>query len=95
MPEHIDPHQRQIRFYVVSVEDMQRLHDAFQGINRIASCARMMMKASLADQSGAFRQDLSDALVDIVRLSELDRREIHALLTHGPITMTTTATTEA
>ena len=95
MPEHIDPPQRQIRFYVVSVEDMQRLHDAFQGINRIASYARMTMQASLADQSGAFRQDLSDALVDVIRLSELDRREIHARLTNGPVTMTTTTTLEA
>ena len=79
------PTTTSFKFYVLPEDGPQRLHDAFQDINRLAFSAQ----TALTDDSRP------DALVEIIRLSELHRRQLHALLTHGPITMTTTATTEA
>jgi hypothetical protein len=95
MPEHIDPPQHQIRFYVVSVEDMQRLHDSLRGINQLASFAHLTTKVSLVDQSCYLRQELSEALVDVIRVSELERRDMYARLTHGPVTVTKMTPLEA
>jgi hypothetical protein len=93
MPEHIaPPPPSQIQFFIVSVEDMKRLHDSLLGINRLASFARLTAKASLVDQSCDFRRDLSESLVDVIRVSELERRDIYARLTRGPVTVTVTVT---
>lgn len=82
---------RTATFSVMPADAPQRLHDALKAINRQALYVRGMVSAALSDPAcaGSLQPDIAEALADIARTSELQRRELNKLLADcGPFTIT-------